>query len=142
MDQKDREMVMREFRSGSSRVLVTTDLLGRGIDVQQVSLVINFEVPTKKESYIHRWVSNVYEVSWVGLKTEVNGKVKLIQIYKFMPVLLLLYLLDSFTVLVSLSPIEQHRFCTIISLTLQRVSSYFSFIPTKVCQILLLLTEF
>jgi hypothetical protein len=36
MDQKGRELIMREFRSGSSRVLITTDLLARGIDVQQV----------------------------------------------------------------------------------------------------------
>merc|ERR1712137_1003528 len=36
MQQTEREMVMREFRSGSSRVLITTDLLARGIDVQQV----------------------------------------------------------------------------------------------------------
>merc|ERR1711868_320471 len=42
MDQKNRESVMREFRTGSSRVLITTDLLARGIDVQQVSLVINY----------------------------------------------------------------------------------------------------
>merc|ERR1711934_1078199 len=39
MDQKERDIIMREFRSGSSRVLITTDLLARGIDVQQVSLV-------------------------------------------------------------------------------------------------------
>ena len=45
---------MKEFRTGSSRVLITTDLLSRGIDVQSVSLVINFELPRKKESYIHR----------------------------------------------------------------------------------------
>jgi superfamily II DNA/RNA helicase len=38
MDQKGRELIMREFRSGSSRVLITTDLLARGIDVQQVSM--------------------------------------------------------------------------------------------------------
>merc|ERR1711874_159404 len=42
MDQKERDVIMREFRSGSSRVLITTDLLARGIDVQQVSLVINY----------------------------------------------------------------------------------------------------
>merc|ERR1711912_182936 len=36
MDQKTRDIIMREFRSGSSRVLITTDLLARGIDVQQV----------------------------------------------------------------------------------------------------------
>jgi len=45
---------MREFRSGSSRVLITTDLLARGIDVQQVSLVINYDMPTNYENYLHR----------------------------------------------------------------------------------------
>ncbi|NXX46118.1 IF4A1 factor, partial [Tricholaema leucomelas] len=55
MDQKERDVIMREFRSGSSRVLITTDLLARGIDVQQVSLVINYDLPTNRENYIHRW---------------------------------------------------------------------------------------
>lgn len=54
MDMRDRELVMKEFRSGASRVLVTTDLLARGIDVQQVSLVINYDLPTNRENYIHR----------------------------------------------------------------------------------------
>lgn len=48
MDQKERDVIMREFRSGSSRVLITTDLLARGIDVQQVSLVINYDLPTNR----------------------------------------------------------------------------------------------
>ena len=46
---------MREFRSGSSRVLITTDLLARGIDVQQVSLVINYDLPSQPENYLHRY---------------------------------------------------------------------------------------
>jgi len=54
MDQREREVIMREFRSGSSRVLITTDLLARGIDVQQVSLVINYDLPNNRENYIHR----------------------------------------------------------------------------------------
>merc|ERR1712093_197906 len=54
MDMKEREIIMKEFRSGSSRVLITTDLLARGIDVQQVSLVINYDLPTNLENYIHR----------------------------------------------------------------------------------------
>ena len=54
MEQKERDIIMREFRSGSSRVLITTDLLARGIDVQQVSLVINYDLPTNHENYIHR----------------------------------------------------------------------------------------
>jgi translation initiation factor 4A len=54
MEQRERDVIMREFRSGSSRVLITTDLLARGIDVQQVSLVINYDLPTNRENYIHR----------------------------------------------------------------------------------------
>lgn len=54
MDQKERDLVMREFRSGSTRVLISTDLLARGIDVQQVSLVINYDLPPDHANYIHR----------------------------------------------------------------------------------------
>lgn len=54
LDQKERDLIMREFRSGSSRVLISTDLLARGIDVQQVSLVINYELPSSIENYLHR----------------------------------------------------------------------------------------
>uniref|UniRef100_H3CFH6 RNA helicase n=1 Tax=Tetraodon nigroviridis TaxID=99883 RepID=H3CFH6_TETNG len=52
MEQKTRDLVMKEFRSGSSRILITTDLLARGIDVQQVSLVINYDLPANRENYI------------------------------------------------------------------------------------------
>ena len=38
----------------NSRVLITTDLWARGIDVQQVSLVINYDLPNNRENYIHR----------------------------------------------------------------------------------------
>lgn len=55
MDQKDRDVIMQQFRTGSSRVLITTDLLARGIDVQQVNLVINYDLPTNRENYIHRY---------------------------------------------------------------------------------------
>ncbi|KAJ3351255.1 translation initiation factor eIF4A [Kappamyces sp. JEL0680] len=58
MSQADRQNVMKEFRSGASRVLITTDLLARGIDVQQVSLVINYDLPSNKENYIHRVAIN------------------------------------------------------------------------------------
>lgn len=54
LDQRERDTILAEFRSGSSRVLITTDLLARGIDVQQVSLVINYDMPSNRESYIHR----------------------------------------------------------------------------------------
>jgi len=54
MDQQQRGVLMKEFRTGTTRVLITTDLLARGIDVQQVSLVINYDLPTNRENYIHR----------------------------------------------------------------------------------------
>jgi ATP-dependent RNA helicase len=54
MPQKEREAIMEEFRSGGSRVLIATDIWGRGIDVQQVSLVINYDLPNNRELYIHR----------------------------------------------------------------------------------------
>ena len=54
LPQQERDKVMKEFRLGASRVLITTDLLARGIDVYQVSLVINYDIPKQKETYIHR----------------------------------------------------------------------------------------
>ena len=52
--QKIREAHLLDFRTGSSRVLISTDMLARGIDVQQVAVVINYDLPTKKEMYMHR----------------------------------------------------------------------------------------
>mmetsp|Transcript_304 Transcript_304/g.750 ORF Transcript_304/g.750 Transcript_304/m.750 type:complete len:397 (-) Transcript_304:226-1416(-) len=54
MPQKERDEIMAEFRSGASRVLITTDVWGRGLDVQQVSLVICYDLPNNRELYIHR----------------------------------------------------------------------------------------
>jgi len=56
MPKAERERILLTFKNGVSRVLVTTDLLCRGIDVQHVNLVINFDLttPEKKESYLHR----------------------------------------------------------------------------------------
>ncbi|TPP61011.1 Eukaryotic initiation factor 4A-II [Fasciola gigantica] len=54
MDQEERDRVMSEYRSGHSRILLSTDVLARGIDVQQVSLVINYDLPSNRETYIHR----------------------------------------------------------------------------------------
>jgi len=54
MPQNERETIMQSFRSGDKRVLITTDLWARGIDVQQVSLVINYDLPNNRELYIHR----------------------------------------------------------------------------------------
>jgi translation initiation factor 4A len=51
---QERNDIMDSFRRGSTRVLITTDLLARGIDVQTVSVVINYDLPKKIENYIHR----------------------------------------------------------------------------------------
>ena len=50
----EREQIMNKFRQGEIRILLSTDLLSRGIDIQQLSLVINFDLPNDKETYIHR----------------------------------------------------------------------------------------
>jgi translation initiation factor 4A len=54
MTSTERNSVMKSFRSGSSRILIATDIIARGIDVQQVSLVINYDIPNNRENYIHR----------------------------------------------------------------------------------------
>lgn len=54
MDVAERKKRMEDFRSGQVRVLISTDLLARGIDVQQVSLVVNYELPIQRENYVHR----------------------------------------------------------------------------------------
>jgi len=54
LSQDERNKIMEEFRNGTSRILISTDLLSRGIDIQQVSLVVNYDIPNNIESYIHR----------------------------------------------------------------------------------------
>jgi len=54
MPQEEREEVMKKFRAGEFRVLITTDVWARGLDVSQVSLVINYDLPNNRELYIHR----------------------------------------------------------------------------------------
>ena len=54
MAQTDRDTIMSNFRSGKLRILISTDIIARGIDVQQVSIVINYDIPRYREVYIHR----------------------------------------------------------------------------------------
>ncbi|CAF4051135.1 unnamed protein product [Rotaria sordida] len=54
MDVKQRNDAIQEFRTGSTRILVRTDMLGGDIDIPQVGLVINYDLPTNRDSYIHR----------------------------------------------------------------------------------------
>ena len=54
LDQKEREAVMLDFRNGKVQVLVATDIVARGIDVDDIPLVINYDVPRDAEDYVHR----------------------------------------------------------------------------------------
>ena len=54
MTSVERHEGMKQFRSGLKRILITTDLLARGIDVSQVSYVINYDIPSCRENYVHR----------------------------------------------------------------------------------------
>jgi len=54
LDQKEREKIMLEFRAKNIRVLVATDVISRGIDVKDIDLVINYDVPRDAEDYVHR----------------------------------------------------------------------------------------
>jgi ATP-dependent RNA helicase DeaD len=54
LEQKKRDRIMDAFRSGRVRFLVSTDLVGRGIDVDDISHIINFDIPDDPENYVHR----------------------------------------------------------------------------------------
>jgi superfamily II DNA/RNA helicase len=54
LDQKDREEALRRFKSQQIRVIVATDVLSRGIDIKDINLVINYDVPNDAEDYVHR----------------------------------------------------------------------------------------
>ena len=54
MNVSERWLLMKQFRNGQTRILISTDLLSRGIDIQQISVVINYDLPRNKECYIHR----------------------------------------------------------------------------------------
>ncbi len=54
MSVDERTNIMKEFRNGKTRILISTDLLSRGIDIQQISIVVNYDIPKNKECYLHR----------------------------------------------------------------------------------------
>lgn len=54
MEQKDRISVMKDFKRGEFPILAATDVAARGIDIEGISHIINYDVPMEKESYVHR----------------------------------------------------------------------------------------
>jgi len=87
MNQKERETIVKEFRDGKTRILLTTDLLSRGIDISLVNLVINYDLPINKENYIHRIGRcgrfNKKGVSITMVKMEDPSDVKLFNKFKY-----------------------------------------------------------
>jgi ATP-dependent RNA helicase DbpA len=66
LEQRDRDRVMAKFRNGSTRVLIATDVAARGIDLEKLDLVVNFDLPAKPEIYVHR-VGRTGRAGQVGL---------------------------------------------------------------------------
>ncbi|MDR0371270.1 MAG: DEAD/DEAH box helicase [Prevotellaceae bacterium] len=54
LEQKQRDIVMHEFRNGKTAILVATDIVSRGIDIDDITLIINYDVPHDAEDYVHR----------------------------------------------------------------------------------------
>ena len=54
LEQTEREEIMRDFKGRRLRILIGTDILSRGIDVEGISLVVNYDAPPDPEDYIHR----------------------------------------------------------------------------------------
>jgi superfamily II DNA/RNA helicase len=74
LEQKEREEVLRSFRSRKTRILVATDVMSRGIDIKEIDLVINYDCPSNAEDYVHR-VGRTARSDAKGMAiTLVNGK--------------------------------------------------------------------
>lgn len=89
MTQEDRNNIVREFRDGVFRVLITTDLLSRGLDIQQISLVINYDMPKDTEVYLHRigrggrYGRKGVAINFADFKNKISDKKIMIDIEKF-----------------------------------------------------------
>ena len=73
LEQKEREEVLLRFRSRETRVLVATDVLSRGIDIKDIDLVINYDVPQDSEDYVHR-VGRTARASATGIALTLVNK--------------------------------------------------------------------
>lgn len=73
LNQDERDVIIKDFKAGKSRVLIATDLVARGIDVHGVSLVINYDLPKNKQNYIHR-IGRSGRFGRKGLSINLNNK--------------------------------------------------------------------
>jgi superfamily II DNA/RNA helicase len=89
MTQEDRNSIIKEFRDGMFRVLITTDLLSRGLDIQQISLVLNYDMPKDTEVYLHRigrggrYGRKGVAINFADFKNRISDKNILVEIEKF-----------------------------------------------------------
>ena len=72
--QKERDWVLGEFKHGSTTILVATDVAARGLDVDDVKFVINYDYPNNSEDYVHRFFSLYFTVLVKSLRSK-NTKV-------------------------------------------------------------------
>jgi ATP-independent RNA helicase DbpA len=90
IEQFDRDRVMAKFRNGSTRVLVATDVAARGLDVAKLDLVVNYELPSQPEVYVHR-IGRTGRAGKPGLAISLcgerdGGRVQEIERYMRMPI--------------------------------------------------------
>jgi translation initiation factor 4A len=78
MDKHERTKALSDFRTGNARVLISSNVTARGIDIQQVGVVINFDIPRDKHTYIHRigrggrWGRKGVGINFVTRRDSVN----------------------------------------------------------------------
>jgi ATP-dependent RNA helicase RhlE len=78
-EQSERQRILQQFKSRQTRIVVATDVLSRGIDIKDIDLVINYDVPNDAEDYVHR-VGRTARAATKGLAiTFISGE----EIYKF-----------------------------------------------------------
>jgi ATP-independent RNA helicase DbpA len=73
LEQRDRDLVMAKFRNGSTRVLIATDVAARGIDLEKLDLVVNYDLPNQPEIYVHR-VGRTGRAGNVGLSVSLCSR--------------------------------------------------------------------
>lgn len=82
LEQNDRDEVMAMFRNGSKRVMVTTDVAGRGIDIENLAMVVNFDVPSQLDTYVHR-VGRTGRAGKTGLAITLSTGQDRLRLYDF-----------------------------------------------------------
>ena len=95
LDQKAREEVILAFRAGRLEILIATDILARGIDIDDIAMVVNYDVPHEAEDYVHRigrtaragaggkavtFVSERDQQRWAGIERFLGSEVRLEEI--------------------------------------------------------------